>query len=139
MPEKKPEETTTEAVEAVRETVQTITKSVMAAQDRNVKFVQNTFMNAMELVKSHVEATRALMEELEQQQEALQKLAPGMQTSLSMLRAPLSTYQKALETVEKSTRQGLETFEKAAKDFEQASQHPTQHPARSEHSKREKH
>jgi len=135
MAEKKPEETTTEAVEAVRETVQAITKSVMAAQDRNVKFVQNTFTNSMELVKSHVEATRALMQELEEQQEALQKLMPGMQTTLHLLSTPLSNYQKALEAVEKSTRQGLEMFEKAAKDFE----HASEHPARSEHSKREKH
>jgi polyhydroxyalkanoate synthesis regulator protein len=135
MAEKKPEETTTDVADAVRETTQTITKSVMAAQERNVKFVQNTFTNAMELVKSHVEATRTLMQELEQQQEALQKLVPGMQTSLKLLSTPLSNYEKALEAVEKSTRQGLEMFEKAAKDFE----HASEHPAHAEHSKREKH
>ena len=130
--EKKTEETTTEVADAIRETTQIITKSVMAAQERNVKFVQTTFTNAMELMKTHVEATRALIQDLEQQ-EALQKLVPGMQTSLSMLRAPLSTYQKMLEAVEKSTQQGLETFEKAAKDLEQA----RQQPPRSEHSRRE--
>ncbi len=135
MAEKKSEETTTEVADAVRETAQAITKTVMAAQDRNVKFVQNTFTNAMELVKSHVEATRALMQELEEQQDALQKLIPGMQPTLHLLSAPLSNYQKAIEAVEKSTRQGLEAFEKAAKDFEQASQHPS----RSEHTKRERH
>jgi allophanate hydrolase subunit 1 len=110
-----------------------MTKTIMAAQDRNLKFVQITFTNAMELTKSHVEATRALMQELEQQQEALQNLVPGMETVMSMLRAPLSTYQKALEVVEKSTQQGLETFEKAAKDFEKAT--PQHH--RSEHTRRE--
>jgi hypothetical protein len=120
MAEKKTQETTKEVADVVRETTQLMTKTIMAAQDRNLKFVQITFTNAMELTKSHGEATRALMQELEQQQEALQKLVPGMQPVMDLLRAPLSTYQKALETVEKSTQQGLETFEKAAKDVEQA-------------------
>jgi hypothetical protein len=132
MPEKKTEETTTDVADAVRETTQLMTKSIMAAQERNLKFVQTTFTNALEVMKSHVEATRALMQELEQQQEALQKLVPGMETSMSMLRAPLSSYQKELEAVEKSTQQGLETFEKALKDFEQAAPQPL----RSEHTRR---
>jgi soluble cytochrome b562 len=128
MPEKKTEETTKEVADSVRETTQVIAKSIMAAQERNMKFVQTTFTNAMEVMKSHVEASRALMHELEQQQEALQKLVPGMETYMSMLRAPLSSYQKALDAAEKSTQHGLETFEKALKDFEKATQHPTQHP-----------
>ena len=130
--EKKTEETTPEVANAVRETTQMITQSVMAAQERNVKFVQTTFTNALELMKSHVEATRTLMQDLEQQQEALQKLVPGMQTSLSLLRAPLSTYQQALEAVEKSTQRGLETFEQAVKNFEQA----MQQPSRSQHTRK---
>ncbi len=133
MAEKKTDETTKDVADAVHETTQVIAKSVMAAQERNLKFVQTTFTNALEVMKSQVEASRVLMHELEQQQEALQKLVPGMQTSMSMLRAPLSTYQKALEAVEKSTQQGLETFEKALKDFEKATQQPT----RSEHTRRE--
>jgi allophanate hydrolase subunit 1 len=132
MAEKKTEKTTQEVADAVRETTQLMTKTIMAAQDRNLKFVQITFTNTMELTKSHVEATRALMQELEQQQEALQKLVPGMETVMGMLRAPLSISQKALETVEKSTQQGLETFEKAAKDVEQA----TPQQDRSEHTSR---
>jgi hypothetical protein len=45
-----------------------------------------------------------------------------METSMGMLRAPLTSYQKALDAAEKSTKQGLETFEKALKDFEKATQ-----------------
>ena len=129
MPEKKTEETTKDVAEAVRETSQIITKSVIAAQERNMKFVQTTFTNAMEVMKSHVEASRALMHELEQQQEALQKLVPGMENYMAMLRAPLTSYQKALDAAEKSTKHGLETFEKALKDFEKATkQEKTTHP-----------
>jgi hypothetical protein len=122
MPEKKAEETTKEVADAVRESTQIVTKSVIAAQERNMKFVQTTFTNAMEVMRSHVEASRAPMHELEQQQEALQKLVPGMETYMGMLRAPLTSYQKALDAAEKSTKQGLETFEKALKDFEKATQ-----------------
>ena len=134
MAEKKPEETTQNVADAVRETSQLMTRSIIEAQERNLQFVQTTFTNAMELMKTHVEATRALIQDLEQQ-EALQKLVPGIQTPLNMLRGPLSTYQKTLDTVEKSIQQGLDTFEKAAKDLEQAT---SQH-SRSEHTKKASH
>ena len=54
MAEKKTEETTKDVADAVRETTQLMTKSIMTAQERNLKFVQTTFTNAMELMKSHV-------------------------------------------------------------------------------------
>ncbi len=91
MAEKKTEETSKDVADAVRETTQFLTNSILAAQERNLKFVQTTFTNAMEVMKSHVEASLTLMQELEQQQEAWQKLVPGMQTSMSMPRTPLST------------------------------------------------
>jgi hypothetical protein len=91
MAEKKTEETTKDVADALRETTQFMTNSIMAAQERNLKFIQTTFTSAMEVMKSHVEATHALMQELEQQQEAWQKRVPGMQTEMSMLSIPLST------------------------------------------------
>ncbi len=120
--------------ETVREATQLITKSVIAAQERNMKFVQNTFANAIELLKSHGEATRALMQELEQQQATWQKLVPGsmesqgMENYLTMLRAPFTFYQQSLEAVEKTTQQGLEAFQKAVEEFQEAAQ--PQHAAR---------
>ena len=121
--------------ESVREATQLVTKSIVEAQQRNMQFVQNTFTNTMELLKSHGEATRALLRELEQQQASWQKLTPGstenqwMENYLAMLRAPFSFYQQSLETVEKTTQQSLETFQKAVEEFEEAAQQP-QHPAR---------
>jgi hypothetical protein len=121
--------------ESVRETTQLVTKSIIEAQQRNMKFVQSTFTNAIELLKSHGEATRALLQELEQQQSSWQKLTTGgtggqwMENYLAMLRAPFSFYQQSLETVEKTTQQSLETFQKAVEEFEEAARQP-QHPAR---------
>ena len=135
MAEKKVEEFSSDITESVREVTQLVTKSIIAAHERDMKFVQNTFTNAMELFKSHAEATRALMQKLEQQQAAWQKLAPEgmgsqwMETYLGMLRAPFSFYQQALEAADKTTQQGLETFQKAVEEFQEAAQQP-QHAAR---------
>jgi hypothetical protein len=121
--------------ESVRETTQLVTKSIIEAQQRNMKFVQSTFTNAIELLKSHGEATRALLQELEQQQTSWQKLTTGgtggqwMENYLAMLRAPFTFYQQSLETVEKTTQQSLDTFQKAVEEFEEAARQP-QHPAR---------
>lgn len=124
-----------EPAESVREATQLITKSLMEAQQRNMKFVENTFTNAIELLKSHGEATRALMQELEKQQANWQKLAPEgvggqwMENYMAMLRGPFSFYQQSLETVEKTTQQGLQTFQKAVEEFEEAARRP-EHPSR---------
>ncbi len=116
--------------ESVREATQLITKSLVEAQHRNMQFVQNTFTNAIELLKSHGEATRALLQELEKQQVGWQSLTPGgtggqwMENYLAMVRAPFTFYQQSLETVEKTTQQGLETFQKAVEEFEEAARQP---------------
>lgn len=120
MAEKKTERTTHEVAEVVRESTQLITKTILAAQDRNLQFVQTTLTDAVELTQSHIEATRTLLHDVEPQLEAVQHLVPGMQTVRELLRAPLASYQKALEAVERSTQQSLETVEQAAKDVAQA-------------------
>src|SRR5260370_1671080 len=52
---------------AAREANQAIANSAVAAQDRNMKFAQSTFENGVEVLKSHAESTRALMDELVQE------------------------------------------------------------------------
>jgi hypothetical protein len=136
MPEKKVMEPTENLVESFSETAQVVTKSVVAAQERNMRFVQSTFTNAVELLQSHIEATRVLMQDLEKQQEAFQKMVPGwgggqwMEAYRDMLRAPFSAYQQALGAVEKTARQGMETFEKGVEDFEKAAKQPARVPGK---------
>jgi len=48
---------------SVRETNQAIASSAVTAQELNMKFAQSIFENGVELLKSHAESTRALMEE----------------------------------------------------------------------------
>jgi len=67
MAENKLNEATGNLTRSLRETNQAITESAVSAQERNMAFAQNTFDNGIELLKSHVESTRALMrEEVEQ-------------------------------------------------------------------------
>jgi hypothetical protein len=129
MAEQKKKESAANPVDSIREINQLFVQSLMSAQQRNMQFAQSTFTNAIEVVKSHVEATRGLLEQLEQQ-EAFQKLPPVMgggrlmEPSLEILRSVLSSYQQALDAAEKTTRQQLKGFEKALEDFEQAAQQP---------------
>lgn len=133
MAENKNNEITQKLVKSFRETNRAIAESIIAAQQSNMKFAQSTFTSAMEVFKNQAEATRTLMQQLEQQthlqQEAFQKLAQGvgagtpwMESYMNFLRTGFSAYQQALDTAEKTTRQGLENFEKATESFEKAAQ-----------------
>jgi hypothetical protein len=131
MTEQKSNESAPNPVDSVREINQLVVQSLIGAQQRNMQFAQNTFTNTIEVLKSHVEATRALIEQLEQK-DAFQKLAQrvggprSMEPSLEVLRSVLSSYQQALDAAEKTTRQGLQGFEKAIEDFEQVALRPPQ-------------
>ncbi len=130
MTEQKRNELAPNLVASVREINQLVVHSLIGAQHRNMQFAQSTFTNAIEVLKSHVEATRALIEQLEQQ-DAFQKPVQGgggpqsMEPSLEVLRNVLSSYQQMLDAAEKTTRQGLQGFEKAIESFEQAVLRPT--------------
>lgn len=127
MAEKKKTEVSGNIVESFLETNQAIAQSIVAAQERNLKFAQSTFMSAMEVVKNHIESSRTLMQELEQQaqkqQETFLKVERESEQSYKdYFRSPFSSYQKALEAAEAATEQGLENFQKALENVEKATQ-----------------
>ncbi len=75
-------------IESLREANQAVADSVIAAQERNVKFAQSIFTSGVEVLKSHAEGTQALLQELDQQtkkqqvqkqQENFRKLAQELQ------------------------------------------------------------
>ena len=125
-------EYTQNLIASFREANQAIAKSMVAAEERNIKFAQSTFANAMEVLRNHAEATQALMRELEQQtksqQEAFKHLVGGTgghepaESYMAFFRAPLAFYQQAFEVAETASRQGLETMQKALESFQQAAQ-----------------
>ncbi len=125
MAEKKETEVPNTLVESFREANQAIAQSIVTAQERNIKFAQSTLTSAMEVFKSHMESTRTLMKELEEQakkqQEAFQKMARGSeQTFQEFFRLP--SYQQFLDAAETATKQGMENFQKAIESFEKAAE-----------------
>src|SRR6266566_1911412 len=103
------ENTVTEAalhlVQSFREANQAVAESIVASQERNVKFAQSIFTSGVEILKSHVEGTQALVQKIEQQthqqQEAFQSLLQAaMEASKNLLYTPLSYYQQSTDATE---------------------------------------
>jgi hypothetical protein len=69
-------EATQTLADALREANQAIVESTVAAQERNMRYVQNTFENGIEVLKSQAEDTRNLLQTISDQpqkpQEAIQ-------------------------------------------------------------------
>jgi polyhydroxyalkanoate synthesis regulator phasin len=97
-----------------RGSLQTAADSAIAAQKRNLKYAQNVYENGTELLKSHADGARNLMETLVEQshtqQEAFQTIVrESMNAYIDFLYAPFSFHQQAVETAQTITRQGVET------------------------------
>ena len=109
---------------------QTIANSAVAAQERNVKFAQYLLENGTELLKSHSESTRTLMqtlaEQTQKQQEAFQTLArETWDAYMGFFSSPLSYYQQTLETAESIAWEGVETAQKITRQGMEAAQKAT--------------
>ncbi len=95
--------------ETMRSTNQLITQSLLAAQQRNLQFTQHTVEEAVDVLKSHAEATSSLLQQLEQQETA-QKLEQG---TVEWVRRALSSYEQALDGASQTMRRGLQSVENA--------------------------
>lgn len=100
------------------EGVQAVVDSAVSAQERNAKLTQSVLENGVELLKSQVEVTHSLLQELRQQsqkqQEILQHLAQqSMDAYKDFLFAPLTFWQRAMDTAEAATVEGLKNFQQA--------------------------
>lgn len=106
---------------------QSVADNAVAAQERNVRFAQSLVQNGTEVLKSHAEDTRALMqtlaEQTQKQQEAFQALVrESMDAYLDYFYAPFSYYEQTLETAGSIARQGVETAQKIARQGMEAVQ-----------------
>ncbi len=72
MAENKVQEAALNLTQALSETGQAIANSAVAAQQRNMKYIQSTFEEGIEVLKGNVEGTRSLMGNLEEQPQKLQ-------------------------------------------------------------------
>lgn len=127
-----------EQPQKVGKAYQSISDSAIGAQERNVKFVQNTLENGMEVFKGHAESTRALTEELMKQSQnqlaAFQILAhESLDAYLGFFSTPFSYYKQTLEATEEAaswavkraqhvTQQGVEATQKTARQAQKAAE-----------------
>jgi hypothetical protein len=122
MADKEKKETSARPIAAFSDATQTMAESLAAAQERNLKYAQSVFESTIALLKDHVESTRSLLEQWEQQAQK-QPLVPGVAESyFSFFRAPLTAYQQVIEVVETASKQSLESFQRASESFEKAMQ-----------------
>ena len=100
------------------EGLQLLVDNTVAAQERNTRFAQSVFENGIEVLKSQVDLTHSLLQELDQQsqkrQAAFQSLAQeSLDAYKDFLFAPLAFWQKALDTTGSVTQEGLKNFQNA--------------------------
>ncbi len=122
MPEKEKKEVNASQIESLSEANQALVGNLTAAQERNLKYAQSVFESTIELLKSHMEGTRALLEQWEEQAQKQQGGSRTGGTSLDLFRMPLTAYQQTLKVMESASRQSLESFQKATESFQQAMQ-----------------
>jgi len=116
---------------------QSVADSAVAAQERNVRYTQNVLQSGTELLKSHTESTRTLVqtmiEQTQKQQEAFQMLArESFDAHVEFLYAPFSYYEQTLETAESIARQGVETAQRITRQGIDAAQKATRQEKRAE-------
>jgi hypothetical protein len=88
--------------------------SAIAAQERNVRYAQSIVQNGTDVLKSHVDSTRSLLqilaEQSQKQQETFQELVrESLDTYVDSLFTPFSYYRQAVDTAESIARQGVQT------------------------------
>ncbi len=120
MADKETKEVTTSPIHALSEANQTLAENLASAQERNLKYAQSVFESTMELLKSHVESARSMLEQWEQETQKRPGGSRAAETYLSLFRAPLDAYQRLLETMETASKQSLESFEKATESLEKS-------------------
>ena len=113
------------------EGLQVLMDNTAAAQERNTKYAQSVFENGIELLKSQIDLTHSLLQELEQQsqkrQATFQALAQeSMEAYKDFLFAPLAFWQKALDTAGSVTQEGLKNFQNATLQGMETMQKTTQ-------------
>src|SRR5947209_1459678 len=79
MSDTKANEAARNLIKSVQETNKAIADTTITTQERNLAFAQNVLENGIEVLKSHAESTRTLMQELVEQARK-QRLGPeGLQ------------------------------------------------------------
>ncbi len=112
MPEHKGNEAIWDLVTSFREGNQAVAESIGAIQEHNLKYAQGLLINGMEVLKSQMESTQTLIQEvgqqIQKQQEAFQRLArESAGFYIDFLLAPLVYSQRAVRLAMEAAETGM--------------------------------
>jgi len=104
--------------ESVRETNQAIADSAVAAQERNMRFVQGVYDNSVEVLKSHAKSSRSLIQELMEQPEKRQGImqtvadsaAAAQERNMKLVQSNLQSSSELLKSHVESSRALAQKF-----------------------------
>jgi hypothetical protein len=113
------------------EGLQLLLDNAVAAQERNTRFAQSVLENGIELLKSQINVTRSLLQEMELQaqksQDTFQALAQeSMEAYKDFFFAPLAFWQKALDTAGSVSQEGWKNFQSFTQQGMETMQKTTQ-------------
>ena len=108
---------------------QAAAQSLVAAQERTMQYAERFFSSGIEVLKSQGQSMHGLLQDLEQQveqqREALQRLARApVEMALDVFSAPLAAYQKALDITGAVTREEFKWAEHATERPGQTDKQP---------------
>jgi len=114
-------EATWNLTHSVNDASKAMADTVVAAQERNMRYAQSMFENGLEVVKSHTQETRALtqtlVEQSQKQQEAFQTLAhEATEVYASFFSTMFSYYQQAYESANAAMWQGVNAAQKVTRE-----------------------
>ncbi len=110
MTDKKTTRSAQDITSAAYKTQQTIMQSASAAQERNAQYTQGVFEQGVDVLKSHVEATRSLMQQVETSAQEPQK---ALQASLE---GALAAQKRNASFVQYVVEHGIETLKDHVED-----------------------
>lgn len=116
-------ETTQNLTQSIYETNKTIAQSAVAAQERNAKFAQGVFENSIEVLKSHVEATRSLLQTVSAHSDNPQGVFQTvLDSTLAAQRRNVSLVQSILEDGTRTAKSHVAATQALVQDIEKKAQ-----------------
>ena len=112
-----------EVIDTIRETSQTTADSLVAIQDRNLKFAQNIFLSWMDLLTQQTESIQHFQQQwgkqIQTQQDAYQSLvSTSRQIYIDFLVAPISFSRRLVDVTEEAMQHERESVRNASRTEE---------------------
>src|SRR5207248_2024346 len=107
MTDTKANETTRDLIKSVQETNKAIADTAVATQERNLAFAQSVLENGIEVLKSHAESTRTLMQELVEQ---ARKQQVGPETLQALMDSAIAAQERNTRLAQSILENGIEVL-----------------------------